>query len=323
MQLSPSTKNIYTGWASIATTVLGTAAFIHLSGGIGPCFLSYFSEFRIVEHLYLARGALVRVWAQYWPTHYLSSTGSAHILEGQSVFIQYCENSNNPIRTMSFDLNKIKKELVEEVGLSPEKISIHFSRGVSCNASAIGSRNAGGIEVTQGCLEQLALQSGHDQALAESKLKAILVHEMGHLKHNDTLFLHGILSINELCSVLIGHVLGFGLIKKFIMNVFMTKCINIFSRSREHYADEMILEYAPEHKEKLFEGMQIVETGNKNIIKNTLEKLEATLPRPVIWLFNGLNDTEVAFQKFSATHPETEARKEHLHTLQKFNNKSA
>lgn len=322
MQLSPSTKNIYKGWASIALTVLGTAAFMHLSGGIGLCFLSYFAEFRIVEHLYLATGALVKILAQYWPTHFLSFTGSPCILEKDlPICIKY--RDGNQIREMSFDLNKIKKEVAEEVGLSPENISIHLSAGVYCNALAMGSSNAGSIRLTKELLAQLAMQSVHNKELAVSRLKAILVHEMGHLKHNDTLFLNGIFTINELSSVFIGHVLGFGLIKKFIINVVMTKFTNMFSRSREHYADEMTLNYAPEHKEKLFEGIQVLETGNENIAKNGLKALEAALPRPVMWLFKGLANTEVAFRAFSATHPETQARREHLQTLQKFNNKAA
>jgi Zn-dependent protease with chaperone function len=263
----------------------------------------------------LATVALSRVWAQYWPTHYLSFKGSSRISESNLLIYTCLSKDKEDNRKISFDLNKIKREVAIEAGLSPKNISIHLSKNTSCNIITMGSSSAGAIQVTEETLEQLILQSDYDQALAESRLKAILIPEMGHLKHNDSLFLKGILTINELSSIFIGHILGFGLIKKFIINVVMTQFISMFFRSRVHYADEMTLEYSPEHQAKLLDGLNVIETGHNNLLKEVFEPLgifEKILSPGVLWLFRRIDRAAV-------THPEIQARREHLDTLKEFN----
>lgn len=204
-------------------------------------FLTSIIMFTIVYVLVMAAGMYLRIG--FWQFYFISSL----II----VFIQYWFGPNIVQRSMNVrplseaeapHIHHMLQELADEAGI--EKPQLGLSEINIPNAFAYGrSKRSGHIAITRPILG----------LLDRDELKAVLGHEMGHIKHNDMIVTTTVSVIPMICYYIAlsflfsgdgdngaGYIIG---ILGYLFYLIGQLLVLFISRTREYYADAASVEF--------------------------------------------------------------------------------
>ncbi|OKY77906.1 MAG: Zn-dependent protease with chaperone function [Candidatus Methanohalarchaeum thermophilum] len=156
------------------------------------------------------------------------------------------------------ELHDIVEEVTEKSNMEKPKVMI---ADVDLpNAFAYGNYLSG---------DRVAVTKGLLKVLEQEEVEAVLGHELGHIKHNDSTFMM-LLSILPALFLMIGRTFFWSsmfqddegtlpfiavAVASMIVYFILQLCIMHFSRMREYYADRHSADYVAEGNRKLAEGL--------------------------------------------------------------------
>lgn len=279
-------------------------------------------------------------WVLLWPVYLYAPTlipliwAVGLIVAAVSVYLltPFALRKYKPFEEASSEIFGCVEELAAKAGLRKAPL-LTISETEEVNAMAYCSPSGGRVCLTRGLVK--ALDEGK---LSSSELKAIIAHEIGHLKHMDSLKFglalswvnvfqyfgnetvrvgEGMAKISEASEGWFGTMLAiYGAFTAFLGAVLllMAKLASALSfhlsRRQEFEADDVAVELT--HPEEMSAALERITALNEELLAKELEKL----PYADRWQFQPQNTTWV--DRLWDTHPPTSSRVERQRSLLMF-----